>query len=247
MQEYVDELCVEDIPTQTTDSLLESLSLDIMEESIKDQIVLNLNPSRDFLSTIIDKFNAIVENADADSVRGIKQEMIEWCNRLISTIVSEYELGYNNPGEESLECIDILESLYHFFVLDRRRNTKNFFIKYIEINKKEIIDAMGISNKGTDITTIANKKKNISKDNISILSNLTEVIQFIMRSTGVSSEGFIDLVDEGDLYTSNVSYYFDTNMLIGDFFLKYIKDEVGDYNTDISTDLRISIRSNLAH
>ena len=247
MQEYIDELCVEDIPTQTTDSLLESLSLDIMEESIKDQITLNVNPNRDFLGTIIDKFNAIVENADTDSVRGIKQEMLEWCNRLISTIVNEYELGYNNPGEESLDCIDILESLYHFFVLDRRRNTKNFFIKYIEINKKEIIDAMCLTNKGTDITTIANKKKNISKDNISILSNLTEVIEFIMSSAGVSSTGFIDLVDEGDLYTSNVSYYFDTDMLAGDFFLKYIEEEVGSYTTDISTDLRTSIRSNLAY
>ena len=247
MQEYIDELCVEDIPTQTTDSLLESLSLDIMEESIRDQITLNVNPNRDFLGTIIDKFNAIVENADADSVRGIKQEMLEWCNRLISTIVNEYELGYNNPGEESLDCIDILESLYHFFVLDRRRNTKNFFIKYIEINKKEIIDAMCLTNKGTDITTIANKKKNISKDNISILSNLTEVIEFIMSSAGVSSTGFIDLVDEGDLYTSNVSYYFDTDMLAGDFFLKYIEEEVGGYTTDISTDLRTSIRSNLAY
>lgn len=247
MSQFIDELNVDDIPTQSTDSLLESLSLEIMESSINDQITYGSNTSRDFLETVINKFNAIIENSNDETSRGIKHEMLEWTNRLILSIVNEYNLGYNNPGEDSLENLDILESLYHFFVIDRERYTKDFFIKYIDIHKRDIINSMGIGGRGTDITTIANKKKNISKYNIPILSNLTEVISFIMNSNDIDSETFLSLVDEGEVYTSNISYYFETQMLVGDFFNKYVESEVGGFNDEISNDLRIAIRMNLAN
>ena len=245
-EEYIDDLCVADIATQSVDSLLESLSLEIMETSITDQITSGNNSNRDFLSTIINKFNAIIENATTEQSRGIKDEMIEWSNRLILTIVNEYNLAYNSPAEETLESIDILESLYNFFVIDRRHHTKEFFIKYIDINKKQIIEAMDIGGRGTDITTIANKKKNISKYNVPILSNLTEVIQYIMNSCDIDTEEFFNIIDNGDLYTSNVRYYFESDMLMGDFFYKYVEEEVSGYADDISTELRTAIRINLS-
>ena len=242
---YIDDLNIEDIATQTTDSLLESLSLEIMESSIMDQITNGRNSSRDFLETIIEKFNAIVENADTDSVRGIKDEMVEWCNRLIRAIVREYNLGYNNPGEETLDCIDILESLYHFFILDKKENTKTFFINYININKKQIIDTLGIGGRGSDVTSLAYRKKNIQKNNVPILSNLSEVIQFIMDSSSVTTEEFFMLIDDGDYYTSNVRYYFESGMLVGDFFDDYVRNEVGGFTDDISIELRAAIRTEL--
>lgn len=245
-EQFIDDLCVDDISTQSTDSLLESLSLEIMETSIKDQINGERSSDRDFLSTVIDKFEAITNNADTDSIRGISNEIIDWSNRLIIAIVSEYNLGYNNPGEDSLENLDILESLYNFFVLDRKRYTKEFFIKYIDINKKQIIDSMGIGGRGTDITTIANRRKNINKLNVPILSNLTEVISYIINNTDVDSDEFLNIVDEGELYTSNVKYYFDTGMLVGNFFLKYVEEEVGSYTDEVSGELRTAIRTNLS-
>ena len=245
-EQYIDELCVEDIATQSTDSLLESLSLEIMETSINDQINGDRSSDRDFLGTVIDKFNTITEEGTPDTVRGIRDEIIEWANRLILSIVHEYNLGYNNPGEDSLENLDILESLYHFFILDRKRNTKEFFIKYIEINKKQIIDSMGIGGRGTDITTIANRKKNINKLNVPILSNLTEVVQHITNNCDITSDTFLDLIDDGELYTSNIKYYFDCDMLVGEFFDKYISEEVGEYGDDISGELRTAIRMELS-
>lgn len=244
---YIDDLNIEEIHSQSADSLLESLSLEIMESSIMDQINNNQNSSRDFLETVIEKFNAIVENADSDSVRGIKYEMVEWCNRLILAIIREYNLGYNNPGEDSLDCIDILESLYHFFVLDKKENTKTFFINYININKKRIIDTLGIGGRGSDVTSLAYRKKNISKNNIPILSNLSEVIQFIMNSSSVTSEEFFSLVNDGDYYASNIQYYFESGMLVGVFFDDYVKNEIGSYADDISTELRAAIRADLTN
>lgn len=244
-EEYVGDLYIEDIPTLTTDTLLESLSLEIMETSIMDQITQGINPNRDFLETIIDKFNAIVENADEDSVRGIKNEMIEWCNRLIIAIIDKFNLGYNNYDNDSLYCMDVLESLYHFFILDRTENTKTFFINYIEINKKEIIETLGIGGRGTDVTSLSYKKKNVHKNNVPILSNLTEVIQFILNSNCVTPDEFFNIIDDGALYTSNVHSYFNDGMIVGDFFNEYVRKDVIDYDDDISIDLRVAIRTSL--
>lgn len=248
MNEYgerIDDLDVDMIASTSTDSLLESLSLDILGDAINQQIASDVNPGRDFLETVVEKFNTIVDHAEPDAVRGIKHEMVDWANRLVLSIISRYNLGYNNPDDESLDILDILESLYHFFVLDRHDNTVNFFIQYIECNKRTIVESMGIGGRSGDITTIANKKKNINKNNIPILSNLDEVIRYVASSAGVSTEEFLSTIDDGSLYTANVQSYFDCDMIVGDFFSEYVSSELGNYTDDISTDLRSSIRTNL--
>jgi hypothetical protein len=245
-EQFIDELNTEDINDYMPETLLESLSLEIMETTIIDQINGDRSSDRDFLGTVLDKFNAISKYADPDNIRGIRYEIVDWANRLITAIVNEYNLGYNNPGEETLESLDILESLYHFFILDRKRYTKDFFIKYIDINKEQIAEDMGINNKGNDVTTIANRKKNIDKANVPILSNIAEVVQHIIRNVDISTDLFLDLVDEGEVYTSNIRYYFDSGILIGDFFHRYIEEDIGDYTDDVSGELRTAIRMNLS-
>lgn len=245
-EQYIDDLCVDDIPTQSTDSLLESLSLEIMETSIKDQINGDRSSDRDFLGTVLDKFNAITDNADSDTIRGISDEIIEWANRLIVSIVNEFNLGYNNPGEESLENLDILESLYHVFILDRKRHTEEFFINYININKERLIETMGIGGRGTDVTTIANKKKKINKNNVPILSNIDEVVHYIVNNEDISPELFLNIIDDGEIYISNIKYYFDCDMLCGDFFYKFVEEETGGYLNNVSGELRSAIRIDLA-
>ena len=179
MEQYVEGMEVATIAFRTADDLLEELELSIMESSIRDQIQNGFNTSRDFLATVLNKFNAINEYADDDSARGIRSEMVDWANSLVSAIVTQYDLGYNNLDSESLDVLDVLDSLYHFFVLDRHSNVIEFYKQYIDMHKREIAEQMNLSAKNGDITTMANKKKNIHKDNIPILSNLDEVIQFV--------------------------------------------------------------------
>ncbi len=245
-EQYIEDLAVDDIAQRTADDLLESLSLPTMESSIRDQIDTDFNTSRDFLETVLSKFRAINERADDDSARGIKSEMVDWANSLIRTIIHHYNLGYNNINEESLDSLEILESLYHFFVLDKRTNTTEFFINYIDQHKKEIADQMGLNAKSGDITTLANKKKDIPKLNVPILSNLDEVIRYISGEAGITSEEFLNTIDNGDYYIANVISYFDQQMIFGEFFHEYIRTEVGTYTDDISMALRSEIRTHLS-
>lgn len=245
-EQYVEDMNVEEIGLRTADDLLDELSLPVMRTSILSQIQSTFQTNRDFLDTVLNKFRAINENADDDSARGIRSEMVDWANELILAIVHHYDLGYNNPDEDSLESLDILEALYNFFVLNKHENTENFFIQYIDIHKKEIVEQMGLNARSGDITTMANKKKNIPKHNVPILSNLNEVITFISNSAGVTSDEFLDIVDNGDYYNALVAGYFRDGMLVGDFFNQYIASEVGSYTDDISMELRSAIRTHLA-
>ena len=67
-----------------------------------------------------------------------------------------------------------------------------------------------------------------------------------MNSCDIDTEEFFNIIDNGDLYTSNVRYYFESDMLMGDFFYKYVEEEVSGYADDISTELRTAIRINLS-
>ena len=245
--QVVEDLVVEEIPFQTADDLLDSLSLPIMKRSIMDQITSEFNTSRDFLSVVLDKFMVINENGEDDATRGIRDEMVDWANDLILAIVRRYNLAYNNINEESLQSLEILEALYNFFILDKKKNVTKFFIQYIDINKKEITERMGLNTRGGDITTLANKRKNISKNNIPILSNLYEVIKYVANDAGITSYDMMKILNDGDYYIEKVLSYFEDDMLIGDFYTDYISNEVGSYMEDISMDLRSAIRAHLSN
>lgn len=247
MEQYVEGMEVVTIASRTADDLLEELELSIMETSIRDQIQNGFNTSRDFLSTVLNKFTAINDHADDDSARGIRSEMVDWANSLINAVVNQYDLGYNNLDNESLEVLDVLEAMYHFFVLDRHTNVIEFYKQYIDIHKREIAEQMNLSAKNGDITTMANKKKNIHKDNIPILSNLDEVIQFVSTTAGVTTNDFLSIIDDGDYHTAMIASYFDDGMLCGEIFQKYIDGEVGSYTDDISMELRSAIRTYLSN
>lgn len=245
-QNHIEDLTVEEIPTQTADSLLESLSLPTMESSIREQIEGEINTSRDFLETVLEKFRAIDEHAEDDVKRGIRSEMVDWAYQLILAIVHHYNIGYDGSDEDSMTALDTLEVLYQFFVLDKHQNTLDFFNRYIEVHKKSITETMGIVGRGVDVTAIANRKKGYSKHDVAILSNMDEVIRFI-ADADISTSEFLSLIDTGDYAIAAIKSKFDDGTLIGEIFSEYISSEIGTYAEDISIGLRSSIREYLAN
>lgn len=245
-QNHIEDLTVEEISTSTADSLLESLSLPTMESSIREQIDGEINTSRNFLETVLEKFRAIDEHAEDDVRRGIRNEMVEWAYQLILTIVHHYNIGYDGSDEDSMSALDTLEVLYQFFVLDKRQNTIEFFNSYIDVHKKMITESMGIVGRGVDVTAIANRKKGYSKHDVAILSNMDEVIRFIANAD-ISTSEFLNLIDTGDYATASVKSRFEEGTLIGEIFSEYISSEIGTYADDISIGLRSSIREHIAN
>ena len=233
-----------DISEMTVESLLGSLGLDVMKDNMEQQIHGTIESQQNFLSIVVAKFNDIIVNtSDNDTLRQIKEEMIDFCRDLINQIISEYNLyfdaDYNTEG--SMEYIEILSVLYNFFVLGVKQNVIRYLIGHIENNKNEIINTLGLTTKILDITTIANKKKNINKENICILSNVDKVINFI-ANVDIDPFEFLNEINDGDYYTVKLIEYMQSNIVGGNFVNQYITRMIDDYSSPNSTEVRNSVR-----
>lgn len=242
---YIDELDVETIHDLTADSLLESLSLEIMETSINNQITEDIGAPRNFLETVLLKFDAIQKYANRDSLVQVQNEIIDWAESLNRSIINRFNLAYMAPAEDSTESLEILEALYNFFILDRHRHTVSFFTNYISTNKNHLIDTMGLDKKGMDITTMANKKRKLSKTATIISANLVEVIDYIVEYEEITPDIFFESIDDGDMYVAMVREMFDNCTLAGDFFKTYVERDTGDFTGDMTVELRVTLRSML--
>ena len=177
----------EDIPNTPVEVLLDSLSLGVMRNNISQQIKGVISSQQNFLSIVIEKFEQIDKNIeDNDARREIQYEIIDFCRGLILEITDLYNLGYDDDLGDSKKVVEILSVLYNFFVLRSKEFVCSFFINYIQREKSTLIKSVeefgSIDEKVSDITTISNEKKNVSSENIWILSHIDSIINFINRS-----------------------------------------------------------------
>ncbi len=227
------------------ETLLESLSFDLMKDNIIMQIENQIPSTTDFLSTVISKFRYILEMdgiAD-DGIREIRYQIVDFCDELINKITSAYSLGINQVSDDYETKIEILETLYNFLIISRVSNTERFILSYINRYKDQIIETMGLDDKNKDITSFSAKKKNISRENICILSQLTEVINFIRQNHVVDPIEFISLINDGELYTDRLLQYYQDSTIFGDFTGILLNDVLDDdYDNGEIARIRNNIR-----
>jgi hypothetical protein len=232
----------DDISDLSVETLLSSLSLDIMRDNITQQINGTLVTNQNYLSIVVSKFDEIIDEiVDNDILIKVKQEMIEFCRDLILKLVGQWNLAFDDPNEDTLEYIEILEVLYNFFILSNVSNVKKFMIEYIKSNKKVLIDTLNIGGRSGDITTIANKKKNFDKDNVVVLSNIDTIINYV-KDIDFDSFDFMTIIDDGDYYANQLVSHMTSCTIIGNFAGHYINSALDDYSGPNSTDIRNSIR-----
>lgn len=229
-----------ELNSRSVEELLDSLSLDIMKDNIKQQVYGELDSQRDFLDTVLNKFNFIISNGDFDddTRETLTTEIHDFCNEVIDYIVHRYDLMYE---EYPSSITEVTQTLYQFFVIRKEFNVKDFLISYIEENKHEIVEILSLDS-GLDIMSIASSYKTDDKDNIKIISNVDAVIRHIL-SLGISTEEFLDvLCCEGEYYTQQLQEFVESDMINGNFVSNYLSDVIDDYDSIFSTDIRNEIR-----
>lgn len=248
MSYYDDELNPVDIEDISMESLLEYLALDNVRLNIEQQLTGRLSANKNFVEATLDKFEMIRKNkSDPEEVNQIVNELVEFCGDLISRICNRYHLGVNPNTDDSLEYIEILKTVYTFFVTGRDEYVKDFFVQYILQNKTEIVRMMGISASGTDITTRAYKSKDVDADGIAILSKINDVINYVRNSLDISVEEFLTVIDDGDYYVNMMRDYFGMQILVGDFVAQYINDVLDEYSSESALKIRNDIRIALSN
>ena len=232
----------ENVNAVSTELLLDSLSLNVIKESILKQITGRIQSTTDFFTIVKNKFNTIIDDVtDGEIVRELQDNMIEFCSELIDTIGEQFDLclDYNH---DSLEVISTFNSLYNFFIIDRTEIVEDFIFSYIKMYKDVILDSIGIDDKSNkDITSIANKRKNVDKNNIQILSHLNEIINFVIGAD-IDTKEFLNIIDDGEVTKTAIISMVSNFVINGDFAPNYIHI-IGDYSDERTSYLRNSLRT----
>ena len=226
------------------ESLLASLSLDLMTDSIKQQINGYVESPTDFLGIILQKFNVILEDEEIDEEdkTAVKFQMIDFCHTIIEEIANKYNIFVNllSDGYESIATL--VETLYNFFVLNRYGNSEQFLIQYIKNNIDTLAESLDIRDDGKDVTTMANKQLNLPKANIIILSHVTDIIGYIRRDAYIENEDFLNTLDVGEYYVNELLNYCLDGTIAGNFVQPLLNDALGDDYDNIEF---VRIRNNI--
>ena len=236
----------EDIPDTPVEVLLDSLSLGVMRSNISQQIKGAISSQQNFLSVVIDKFEQIDQNIeDPDVQREIQMEIIDFCHGLILEITDLYNLGFDDSYSNSKKLIEILTVLYSFFVLRSKEFVCSFFKNYIQKEKNHLIELVGkfgdIDEKVSDVTSISYEKKKISKENTWVISHMDTIINFIM-SNEIDPLDFIETINDGDYYITQLYEYFLDGIICGNFTNQYIANYMDEYNAKDCIEIRNEIR-----
>ena len=227
------------------ENLLESLTLELMTDNIVNQINGDMPSSTDFLSIVVSRFNTILQEdviEDVDKAE-VKHQMIDFCDNLLCIIADDFGIAINMISEDYNTYINTLTTLYNFLILGKYSNVENFLVEYISNNKQELIETLGFVERGKDIVSISNRKKNLNKDNIALLSNINAVIDFITTSDIIDYETFMNTIDDGEYHLSNLKELYADGTIIGDFVPTLFSLVIGDeYDNGEFARIRNSIR-----
>lgn len=229
--------------SQSTELLLNELSLDLMKDNIIDQIRSNDfdTPQTDFCSILINKYYTIIRNPDnVEFIQEINFEMIDFCTDIINELNDKMDLMINHPLD-SLTVIQLMKTLYDFFIIRRKEYVFEFFKNYITYNRDSLITALDLSEKSKDVTTMANRKRNINKAMIPIISNIQEVMDYIITST-ISVDELFNIINDGDVIILNMMNYISEFVIVGNFANDFISDLIGDYSDDLTSSIRNNLR-----
>ena len=134
---------------------------------------------------------------------------------------------------------DCIHFTYRFFITNFKQNFVNLVLNYIEKHKKEICDFLP---KKKDVSTLTFRKDIEDPDDILILTNLDEIIDYAL-SRGFTVEEFLDLIDrdEPSLERYLLEQYYDEAKIVGNFLDKYFRMVTRNFKIEIECAVRNDI------
>ncbi len=240
---YEDEaLSATDARNYSVQSLLEYLSLEVVGLNIEQQIHGTLESDRDFLTPALQRYEFFRANkTDASDIKGLDDEIINFCARVIGAISDQFEIHVDPVTDNSLDYLEIADTLYTFFILNREEFVTNYLLHYISKDGLKIVEAMDLGQNSSDLSTQAYKKSGIDKDMVSIIANINAIIDYIVSEDDFPPMEFINLVKNGETCVDVLAEYYQTYVVCGSFGREYL-DIVADRTTEQSLRIRNNIR-----
>lgn len=220
---------------------LSDVPLSLMMETIRSQFDDPMEYRKnDYVQSFLNKYNFTKEEMTEDD----DEEVDELYTKFISfmeSIFKEY-LGIGLPtldddSEEDQE--ELIHFIYRYFMIGIRKNFVNLIFNYIEEHKVTIADNI---EKKRDVTTLSLKRNVTDENDITILSNLSEVINDILDTEFTIDEFFkYSRTDESQLEIDFASDKYDSCDITGNFVSKYCSMVDEDLKVEIECKVRNKI------
>lgn len=233
-----------------SEMMLSQMPLEILEENISNQFK---NPfeyrKMDYMSTFITKYKytkgqlSLLEGEDLeDETNALEALRTEFVSFMAATFESYLDIAFPELSDMNEEDQDeILHFTYRFFIVNVKHNFENVVINYIEKYKKEICEEFP---KKKDAFTMSYKKEIDDPDDILILSNLNEIMDYILTRP-FTVESFMDLTesDEPSLEKFMVDEWYDNGLVVGNFIDKYLRSIRKRFRIELECSIRNHILS----
>ena len=232
------------------DIILSDLPIELITESIKYQIYHPLDVGTDYCTIVFDKCSQVLQlyKGIEDIEKEIEELLDKFCLSILQMLDDKYkfDIVYDNLNTYDISKMTLI--LYKFFILRYRKTVSGFVYNFILKNKKMLSEQFMNDDKRKDVTTLVLKKKTKNKDDVRIISNLPQIIKFILELEHDPIE-FIDLASPVDLfYADEIKKMLEAFTLAGNFTRPYLSTVVNQYNEvidEILMEVRIKLCENI--
>ena len=215
----------------TSDMFLSEVPVSLMKENIIAQFEDPLEfRKKDHITTFISMYRYSKENVDAyedeelDSIIELRDDFYAFMRRMFKNYLGIGFVDFDDLSEEEQD--NLIHFTYRFFLMNIKKNFTCF-----------------IKQKGMSLfyTTLSFKKEVTDPEDISILGNLSSIIDEIL-SQDIDLDLFFDTCDnESTLETRFVSKAYDDAKITGNFIQPYIDMIDSDFKSGIESKIRNKI------
>lgn len=232
-------------PTEIEDELfLSEVPLKILEQSIESQFDDPLEyRKRDYIQSFITKYEFSVNNLYEEEKENLEELHAEFISFITRIFENRLSIGF--PDIEDMDedtQHELIHMTYCFFIKNIKKNFVNLILNYIDENKDRITEE-DICPRKRDVTTLNFKTYIDDDDDVAILSNLDNVIRYILNDDHLSVDDFIELcrTDGNCLETEFISENFNNFNITGNFIPSYVNMIDEDFYIEIESKVRNKI------
>lgn len=226
--------------------VLGDLPLGIIKENISTQVNDPLSYESDYCSEVFETFDeAIEEFGHIDEYKKELEEMKDKFNLFVlNEIDRKFGLGIDYDGISEYEVEELAKNAYQFFIVEFREKINEFILNYIISNKMSLSDMYDEDYRRKDVTTLNMKKKTKNRSEVIILSNLPNIISYIL-DTEHQPEEFIELSSEAEEMVAEYIKNAVTSFTISGNFVGSVLNEIKFAHNDTIDEIASSVRMEL--
>lgn len=220
-----------------SDIFLSEIPLLLLKESIQAQFTDPLESQIDYVTTFIDKYQHSKDMCDEEQLPYLYALRDDFMGFML--VMFKHNLGVGIPDFDDIsesDQNDIVMIIYQFFIRNIKKNFSHLILNYIDKYRKSLSE---ISGKKKDVTTLSFKKEITNVEDLNIIANLSDIIDFIL-SVEMDVSEFLTLTKQC-LETKLIDEAYDEFKVTGNFVDKYKSMIDRDFKRDIEVKVRNKI------